>query len=455
MSKKLGFALAAAVVPTLACTALLGSFEVGGATPLGAEGGADAANEATGGEAGATEGGGEAGGDASVPLFKCSLDDKNAHKLDSGPLTQLVFAYSINNMQTRVIASKVGVGVQAYTYDRNGGGTPQITPLTKVGQVLSVRRLANGIGILSLDTAASPATGTSIGVWIIDDATGSANRTTFRLVNGGTSQATGAFVTLGTDYLYAYGDGNGSIEAARFVAGGGPPTPMTIASGVTGGAGNVRTVEVANGKMYVFNDVGPDPSNGNASAGYYVVDAAVTTSNGVTTLGSGVTGKASFAIATDSALGNFQVASVELDLANGTPPAVLHAGSVPAGKGSKFNVLDIPTALTFTTLVDAPFGDHASSRFEGTDFIALGPNPNKDPGLDFVWFDTKIGALRAVNGDATKLLATHSVSGVAAVLTQSTGIFANFDVVWNENATQNNDPTAQGVMYSAQMNCIK
>jgi hypothetical protein len=230
---------------------------------------------------------------------------------------------------------------------------------------------------------------------------------------------------------------------------------LTIASGVSGGAGNVRSIEAANGKAYVFNDVGPDASNGNASAGYYVVDDAVTTSTSLRTIGSGAAGKASFTIATDSTLGNFQVGSVELDLANGTPPAVLHAGKVPVGGGMSFNVLDLPTALTLTTLVDAPFGDHSSSRFQGTDFFALGPNPNKDPGLDFVWFDTKLEALRAVNGNATKLLPTRTVSGVSAILTQSTGIFANFDVVWNENATQNGDLNGQSVMFSAQMNCIK
>ena len=457
MSKKLGFAFAAAIFPTLACTALLGSFEVGGATPLGGEGGADAASEATGAETGPTEGGGEGGADASVPLLKCSLDDTSPRKIESGPLTPLVYAYSLGTSgQTRVIANKVGVGVQVYTYDRNGGGgSTQITPVTKIGQVLAVRRLPNGIGILSLDTAAPPATGTSIGVWIVDDATGSANRTSFHVVAAGASQPTGSFALLGTDYLFAYGDGAGTIQAGRFVAGGGAPTLLTVASGLTGGAGNVRSVEGANGKMYVFNDVGPDPSNGNASAGYYVVDLGVTMAGPLVSLGSGANGKASFGISSDTALGNLQVAAVELDLANGSPPAVLHAGSVPGGKGTGFNVLDLPSAFTFDSLIDAPFGDHSSARFQGMDFIALGANPNKDPGLDFVWFDTKVGALRASNGNATKLLPTRKVTGVAAILTQSTGIFANLEVVWNENATQNNDLTAQSVMYSAQMNCIK
>jgi hypothetical protein len=454
MSKKLGFAFAAAVVPTLACTALLGSFEVGGATPLGGEGGADGSNEASGAETGATEGGGEAGGDASVPLFKCSLDDKNAHKLDSGPLTPMVFAAPLGGGQTRVIANKVGVGVQSYTYDRNTGNPPQIATFSQIGQVLAVRRVLNGIGILSLDSA-PPAQGTSLGVWFIDDASGSAKRTGFRLVNlGGQTQPTGSFVPIGSDFLYAYGDGNGSIEVGR-VSNSGQSTVLTIASGLSGGAGNVRSIEAANSKAYVFDDVSPDPSNGGGSAGYYVVDDAVTTFTPLRTIGSGAPGKSSFTIATDSTLGTFQVGSVELDLVNATPPAVLHAGKVPAGAGMSFTVLDLPTALIFTTLVDAPFGDHSSSRFQGADFFALGPNPNKDPGLDFVWFDTKLEALRAVNGNGTKLLATHSVSGVSALLTQSTGIFANFDVVWNENATQNGDPTAQSVMYSAQMNCIR
>jgi hypothetical protein len=106
------------------------------------------------------------------------------------------------------------------------------------------------------------------------------------------------------------------------------------------------------------------------------------------------------------------------------------------------------------TLLDAPFGDHAFARFQGTDFIALGQNPNKDPGIDFVWFDTKTKALRASNGSADKLLPLRSISSVAAILTQSTGIFANFEVVWTENASQMaGGPPA--TLYTAQMNCIK
>ena len=41
----------------------------------------------------------------------------------------------------------------------------------------------------------------------------------------------------------------------------------------------------------------------------------------------------------------------------------------------------------------------------------------------------------------------------ASVATQTTGIFANFDVVWLENATQAGDPSA--MLLSAQMNCLK
>ena len=454
MSKKLVFALAAALLPTLgACTALLGSFEVGPASQVGPDGGTDAAGDSSADETGTTEAGADAdAGDGGVSLLKCSLNDKAPRMLDTGPFTPLVYAYAIPNGQTRVVTQKVGTGVIVYTYDRMGSGSPVMTPIARVGQILSVRRLANGIGILSVDTAVAPATGTSIGVWIIDDATGAANRTSFRLI-GAASQPTGAFAPLGADYLFAYGNGTGTLEAGRFVAGGGAPALLTIATGLMGGGGNVRQVEVSNGKMIVFNDVGPDASNGNASAGYYVLDDAVTTAGPLTSLGSGAAGKASFGIASDSALGNFQVAAVELDLANGTPPAVLHAGSVPAAKNSTFNVLDLPNALTINSLLDAPFGDHASARFQGTDFIALGPNPNKDPGLDFVWFDTKLKAVRAVNGNDTKLMPTRTTTGVAAVATQTTGIFANFDVVWLENATQAGDPSA--MLLSAQMNCLK
>lgn len=454
MSKKLAFVLAAAVLPTLgACTALLGSYEVGSSSQVGTDGGLDSGDETSAAESGVTEAGTEAG-DGGALLLKCAINGNNPRTLDMGPLTQSVFAFSLNGNQTRVIANKVGVGVVVYTYDRNGGGAPQIVAVPQIGQVLSVRRLASGIGILSLDTAMSPATGTSVGVWIIDDATGAASRTTFHLVGGGASQPSGGFALLGTDYLFAYGDGNGTIQVGRFT-GGAPATLLTLATGLMGGAGNVRGVEVANGKMYVFNDVGPDASNGNASAGYYVLGDTVTQPGSLVSLGSGAAGKASFGISSDSSLGNFQVAAVELDLANGTPPAVLHAGSVPTTKASTFNVLDLPTAFTFDSLLDAPFGDHTSARFQGTDFIALGPNPNKDPGVNFLWFDTKLNALRAFNGNATRLLPTRTISGIAAVATQTTGIFANFDVVWIENATQGQDAATQGLLLTAQMSCLK
>lgn len=458
MGKKLAFVLASVFVPTLAaCTALLGSYEVGPAAAVGLEaGGGDAAADVSAAETGSPdEGGADAGPDAAASLFKCALTATNARTIDTGSLTQTLFACGIGNGQDRVIASKVGQGVIAYTFDRNNGGTPPVTtPLARIGQVLAVRRLANGIGILSIDNAPPPATGTSIGVWLVDDATGSANRTSFHLVNPGANNQTGSFSVLGTDYLFAYGDGTGTITAGRFVAGGGAPTLLTVATGLTAGAGNVKTVEVANSKMYIFNDVGPDPSNNNASAGYYALDDTVTTTAPLTTLGSGAAGKASFAVATDTALGNFQVAAGEVDFANGTPPAVLHLGSVPVAKATTFTVLDIPAAVTFNSLVDVPFADHASVRFEGTDFVALGPNPNKDPGLNFVWYDTKLKVLRAFNGNADKLLPQRTISSVAAIGTQTTGIIASFDVLWIEGATQ--DPNSPpGTLYMAQMSCLK
>ena len=455
MRKKLSLALALALLPTVAaCTALLGSYEVGatsGGTTDG--GGLDATGDAIASETGPSGEGGVDGGDGAAPApLKCSLNATNARTLDTGPFTQTLFAFAIAGNQTRVITTKFGQGVVMYTYDRNGGGPTQITPLNKIGQVLAVRRLANGIGILSIDTASAPATGTSLGFTLIDDANGGTSNITFRLVQPA-SQYSGSFAPLGSDYLYAYGDGNGTIQAGRYTAGG-TLTTLTVASGVTGGAGNVKTVEVDNGKMYVFNDVGPDGSNGNASAGYYAFPDTVAATGPLTSLGSGTPGKASFTIATDSALGNFQAGVVELDLASGTPPAVLHAGTVPAGKGTTFNVTDVPTAFTFATLVDAPFGDHSFARFQGNDFIALGPNPNKDPGLDFVWFDTKTKSLRASNGNADKLLPQRSISAVAAIVTQTTGIFANLDVVWLEGASQMTG-APPGTLFSAQMNCIK
>jgi hypothetical protein len=45
------------------------------------------------------------------------------------------------------------------------------------------------------------------------------------------------------------------------------------------------------------------------------------------------------------------------------------------------------------------------------------------------------------------------VSSVAAIATQTTGIFANFEVVWIENASQVAG-APPGTLYTAQMNCI-
>ncbi len=436
------------MLPALAaCTALLGSYDVGPSAAPSSEGGLDATSDVSAGqEGGGVEAGSEAG-DGGSSLLRCSIDEKNARTLDAAPLQPTVSAYQI-----RVIASKAGQGVVIYTYDRNGGNPPQILPVPKIGRVLQVRRLANGIAIMSVDNAPSPGFGTSIGVWLVDDATSNPTRTSFKLIPPSNNMS-GAFGLLGSDYLFAYSDG-ATIQAGRFVPG--AVSVITVASGLNGGgAGTVSDVEVANGKLYVFNDVGPDPSNNNASSGYYVLDDALTTAGPLVSLGSGAPGKGAFRIAGDSALGNFQLAVADLDFANGTPPAVLHAGSIPTAKATDFNVLDIPTAFTFTTLVDAPFGGQGSARFQGSDFIALGPNPNKDPGLDFLWYETKLKVLRAFNGDSTKLMPTRSVSAVAAIGVQTTGIIASFEVVWIENATQDPDAGAQSKLFSAQMSCLK
>lgn len=447
MSKKVALGISLALLPALvACTAILGAYEVGpSAVAPGADGG-----DATASEGGSSEAGD--GGDGGPPLLRCAIDDRNTRVLDnSSPLTPSVFAFPSSNGQTRVIANKLGAGVQVYTFDRNGGAS--MPPLgVAAGQVLSVRRMPNGIGILSVDRPSLATTSPSLGVWLVDDATGSARRITLRAVDC-THRLTGAFASLGGDYLFAYGDGTGSIFAGRYAMGTtGDATVFPVASGLSGNGGNVRDVQVADGHMYVFNDVSPD--NG-SSSGYYVLPDTVAATGPLQSLGSGAPGKAAFAIGGDSLAGKLQVAVVELDLSNGMPPAVLHAGGVPSAKAATFNVVDIPAAFTFDSLLDAPFGDHTSARFQGSDFIALGPNPNHDPGLDFLWYDTKVKAVRAFNGNSAKLLPTRSVSAVAAFAVQTTGIFATFDVVWIENAAPDQDAAIQSKLYAATMNCLR
>jgi hypothetical protein len=451
MTKKVALGISLALLPTLvACTAILGSYEVG-PSGAGSEGGLDG-SDATPSEGGGSEAGD--GGDGGLPLLRCAIDDRNPRVLDNGPLTARVYAFALGTTQTRVIASKLGGGVQVYTFDRNGGGPPQRSFSVAAGQVLAVRRLPNGIGILSVDPVNG---GSSLGVWLIpDDATGVASRTTFGPAGMG-NRSTGAFAALGSDYLFAYGNGGGTIVAGRFVAGSGAAPLLTVASGLGAGGGgaNVRDVQVAGGRMYIFNDVGPDSSNGNASSGYYVLPDTVTMTGPLQSLGSGAPGKAAFGISGESLAGNLQVAAVELDLANGMPPAALHVGGVPNAKATSFGVLDVPTAFAFDTLVDAPFGDRASARFQGSDFVAMGANPNRDPGLNFLWYETKLKAVRAFNGNATKLMPTRSVSAVAALAVQTTGIFASFDVVWIENAAQDQDAATQSKLFTATMNCLR
>lgn len=456
MSKKLGlFVASASMLSLAACTALLGSYEVGAsaAGPDGSGPGTDAADDGmtngeTGGDA-ATEAGVDA---APPPLLKCSLNGTNANQLDTGSITQDLAAYSISATKTRVIAGKYQQGVTIYTYDHNGGGgsNATVTPLTGVGRILQIRRLPNGIGILSVDQPPPGVSGTSIGVWTVDDVTGRGVRTAFHVVNE-TNQMSGAFAPIGTDFLFAYGDATSMIQAGRFVAGGGAPALVTIASGLSPEASSVSAVEVANNRAYIFNNA--NPGNG-ASSGYYVADPSLMTAAGALTSLAGTPGKSAFNLLGDTSLGNFQEAVVELDLVNGMPPAVLHAGPVPSAKATTFNVLDLPTVTTFTSILDAPFGDHTSARFEGDNFFALGPNPNKDPGLNFVWFDTKQKVLRAINGSANNLLPMRTTTSIAAVLTQSTAIFASFDVVWTENASNNSTPTP-ATLYTAQMSCLK
>jgi hypothetical protein len=460
MSKKLALLLASSSFLSLAaCTALLGSFEVdpnaGNGTDGGPGPGADAAGDGmTNGETGGGDAAVDGGADAAPPpLLKCSISDPNPRHLDMGPITQDLAAYSISATQTRVIAGIYGQGVSIYTYDRNGGGggNPTITPLTNVGRILQIRRLPNAIGILSIDQAPPGATSDSIGVWVIDDATGTGARTAFRLVTQ-TNQFSGAFAPLaGGDYLFAYSDGAGTINAARYIAGGGSPSPVTIASGLTSGS-SVSALEVSNGKAYIFNNVNPGEGG---SGGYYVVDTSLAMLGGALNSLAGTAGKTAFALTADPTANKFQAAVVELDLVNGMPPAVLHAGPVPAAKATTFNVLDLPAATTFNSILDAPFGDHTSAQFEGDNFIALGPNPNKDPGLNFIWFDTKQKALRALNGNMDKLLPMRATTSVAAVLTQSTAIFANFDIVWTQDASNFGSPTLPATLYAAQMSCIK
>ena len=459
MSKKLALLLASSSFLSLAaCTALLGSFEVdpnAGNGPDGGPGpGADAAGDGmTNGETGGGDAATDGGVDAAPPaLLKCSINGSNPNTLDTGAITPDLAAYSISATQTRVIAGKAGQGVVVYTYDRNGGGgnQPTMTPITGVNRILQIRRLPNAIGILSVDQATPPATGTSIGVWIIDDATGQGVRTAFRLVTQ-TNQMSGAFAPIGADYIFAYGDGMSTIQAGRFVAGGGAPPLVSVGSGLSPDGSSVNNVEIANNNVYIFNN--ENPGNG-GSSGYYVADTNLTTVRPLTAL-TGNAGKTAFNLAGDTTLGNFQEAVVELDLVNGMPPAVLHAGPVPSAKATTFNVLDMPVVTTFDSILDAPFGDHTSVRFEGDNFFALGPNPNKDPGLNFIWFDTKAKAVRAMNGNANKLLPMRTTTSIAAVLTQSGAVLASFDVVWTENATNNSTPTTPATLYTGQMSCLK
>lgn len=454
---KLGLGLMALSCGAFAgCTAVLGTFEVSGAG-TGTDGGGGDATTETGAPADA---GADADADPADFLLKCSVDPGSVRVLDTAPTKFDRMAVVRTGQVTRVVTRKDGEGgFRVYSYDpKSPGSTVDSShPDTENTRVLDVKRTPGGMTVLTAQTiAGGAASDFYLRAWIYPETVGAPSEVALStvLTMSNSDKVNGVLVPMGSndEYVVFANEQTQTAAALRHPSGAlAAQTLKPFASGITGGAADLRYGAAAAAKVFVFDGVGPEPGKPEGTGFYMLPDDPNTIAGNVAKrLFSPGGGKPHMVFGAASGATTLTLFGAELDMALGAKtPVVMKAGEIPPAKLGSFNGSDLPVIGSFDSLQDVPFFDGAGATFHnnGEDAVAIGAVPGGQ-GANFYWYNVPTKQLRARQGTGNRLLASRTLERVAIAFQSAPGgPFATFDVAWTE--------VGSNQLGAAVVNCLK
>lgn len=480
--RKVGLALLGVGVSSfLGCTAILGTFEV---TPSSATLDGSSDGPATDGP---TDAGDADAIDPSLYLLTCNIDESKTRAIDFAPNGYARRPFAAFNLTggggqkpLRIIVHRDGIigdpaqmpSFTALTFAPDSPGLPvdvKEAP-TAAGQALdAVRLVGSKLGVLTFDR---PVVGEGYArLWVIEDGAGINVSPVdlsqkIDLTNPNNFHVSGQVIPLAADdYFVALSYPVGSVGQQDWAAGRKAPaqlppdlTQHVIRTFPSGGGGetDLQSAFRVTPRVYLFDGAGPEGTTPKSTTFYVVPDDGNVGANPGTSLSAGG-GKSVLTLAGAANQSSLSIAVGELDTAPGSAtPLIMRAGRISGAKLGHFTGADVPVIATYSGFADLPFGnDGPATRFvTPDDLVGLGSGPSPGAkGLNLLWYNLGLGAMRAKNTGSAKLLPNRVIDR-AIVVPDGTidGLFANFQVIWTESAT---DGGLGQTLFSAKMACVK
>ncbi len=434
----------------LACTSLLGDFEVS-ATSTTVDSGGAGDGSAADGDVPVTDGG-TADADAGLPLLRCRISGQPTviEKAPGTSFGQPLKAFRAGN-QTRIVARKSNQqGFTIYTVN-NGPGLQQTTVPVN-GPVYDAQPIPGGIGVLAVDQ--SVAANTRMAIYKMPDTAQTTIAPDFvsDIVLGGANNA--SFAAFGNDDFYVtmtvgIDANNAEVRATRRTAVGAVNPWVTVARGKPDGETRIANIVKVNQRVFLFNDKGPE-QNSTGAAGYFRVPETPNPTDGPTGV-IPLTRDPKLPIAIFGVAGGpagLRLAAAEVDFAGGT--ARMLAGGIPASDlDNPIDVSKLPTAYKLTSFFDAPVNG-GETKWTGTDLVAVGA-PIGGKGMNFYWYDALAASMRAVAIGPDTLLADRTIRQSTFAPRTLLGGIADIDLVWTEDGANG----ADGTLWTAQLACAR
>jgi hypothetical protein len=456
------------------CTSLLGDFSIGGVVAT-RDGGDAASSDVAVGDSTTSDG----PVDGALPMLKCAftrfqnprtLPNPPAGGADAGPgslsarLVQRVFVQHAGRDVVRVVMQgyepmSPPFAPVVYTFNPNDSQNASVT--LNLDHPQDVMRIPGGFGIVGNDTLYP----TALYVQPVPDS--------FNGVNGlppprklSTStlfpqdfQAAAVPIgdqSTGFDYFYAASYNAGpagtpnqvlAIARARNTETG----PTIVAQNPDRNA--IPTPEAlfpANGRVYFIRN-----ANDNASSSIYAFpdDANTTTLPPERSLSPAGSPNTWFfaGIGPSKTPGKANVGFFEVDKSGATLGS-LRVGQIDFPKLDTFVGSDLPRAITFQSLDEAPVNDGAIHWF-GDDLVVAGRGAGNN-GVNFLWVDA-FGNIRARAVAAERLLVNRPIYRMDIAIDPSTPTprLQQFHFVWIERSGPESSPTTRDVIHYDQLTC--
>jgi hypothetical protein len=476
MRKLMLCGLASGLIGSLVgCEALLGSFEVA-TQPLNDSG----ANDATNADTGATDGG-EDVVDAAVYLMQCDVSrTPRAFASLAGGYREQIHAFRISSSSggdtVRVVA-QARTAPSLFVYSFNPHDEPIVSVDTRGlnynGEILDVRRGLGQIFALMLENSlGAPVHFIQAATIRDDDPTPVSVRLSTDMsgnFSGGGSLTGAGFQLSASEYVYAYSrpaavQGQSDMLIAKGNTLAPPPTPEVFYSGQSEQTTRITRGAVSAGRMLVFDDQPPVPESPTNGTAYWNLPASGALAASpipptAITLGP-VKPHAMLAVTSLGPTGvRAAVGEVDFNAPVGEPFGTLKIGVIPPTSFDAIDAKTLPPAFSLSSLLEAPFGG-GNVEFFGDDFVWIGPppDPQQGQGLNFYWYDPKLGAMRGKRAGENKLIPeVHDIAATSLVTPLRdalTGLGGTFEVIFVRN-TVAADGGTEGQIFLTEITCTR